>query len=179
MPVEPYDQTATNILSLPFVTIGFTNGTNEDWIDSLLYLVPDGSGNVDNYPQFDLRGINFKLQVRIEADDPTVILQATTDDGTLSIGAYPNYGWLIIDIPVTTIQQQFPGNYVGDIVATDQYFTRRAATLTYDLVEGITRPADIAATLATSLRAMRQPLALPSAQRRITTQRRLSSKVIR
>jgi hypothetical protein len=130
---------ATNILSLPFVTIQFENGTNEDWIDSLLFLVPDGSNNIDQYPQLDLRGIDFEMELRRSATDREVILNASTKDGTLMIGDYPNYGWFIIQVPVTKIEQRQASQYVGDVVASDSAFTRRCMYFTLNLVEGVTR----------------------------------------
>src|SRR4249920_2670652 len=109
---------STNILSLPLATLFITTGTNEDWIESLKYLIPDGSGNPDNYPQLDLRGIDFEMEVRHAAPDHEVVINASTADGSLKVGTYPNYGWLLFDISVEIMKRQVPDSYVGDIVAS-------------------------------------------------------------
>ena len=130
---------STSILSLPTAAMVITTGTNEDWIEALLFLIPDGSGNPDNYPQLDLRGIAFEMEVRHSMADHEFIISASTADGTLKIGTYPNYGWLLFDISVEIMKRQLATAYVGDIVASDANFTRRCITFDLNLVQGITR----------------------------------------
>jgi hypothetical protein len=129
----------TNILALPLAAMVITTGTNEDWVDSMLFLIPDGSGIVANYPQLDLRGISFQMMVRHQADDQEVQIEASTEDGTLKVGDYPDYGYLIIYIPDEVMKGQAPGTYVGDIVASDDTFARRCVTFDLTIIEGITR----------------------------------------
>jgi hypothetical protein len=61
----------TNILALPLVQLEVETGNNEDWIDSILFLVaPDDPDNPPpTAPQLDLRGIDFEMEIRREADD--------------------------------------------------------------------------------------------------------------
>ena len=129
----------TNILALPLASMVIQTGTNEDWIDSLVFLIPDGSGIVAQYPQLDLTGISFRMYLRREPDDVEVILSASTDDGSLMIGDYPNNGYLIIAIDNDEMKARQAGAYVGDIVASDHEFTRRCFTFSLNLVEGVTR----------------------------------------
>jgi hypothetical protein len=132
----------TNVLALPLATMEVITGSNEDWVDSIKYLVsPDGTDIIDVnvLPQLDLRGINFAMEVRREAPDHEVILSASIIEGTLAIGNPPDYGFLLINIPVTEMKLKQPGNYVGDIVANDDLHSRVAIQFTLQIVEGITR----------------------------------------
>lgn len=129
----------TNILALPLAAMVITTGTNEDWIDSMLFLVADGSGDPTLYPQLDLRGIHFQMMIRHHVDDVEVQIEASTTDGLLKLGDYPNYGYLIIAIDNDIMKERPPGAYVGDIVASDETFTRRVVTFDLNLVEGVTR----------------------------------------
>jgi hypothetical protein len=126
----------TNILALPLVSMTVETGTNEDWIDTICYVVEDGSGSP---PQLDLRGLTFTMEVRAQPEDVEVIILATTADGGLRIGEYPNFGWLMFYIPVGTMKEKFPGAYVGDVVVTDGEITRRCITFNLNIIEGITR----------------------------------------
>jgi hypothetical protein len=130
---------STNILSMPLAAIVFENGNNEDWIDSLLFLVPDGGTDPSIYPQLDLRGIEFEMEVRNRAEDHEVLINASTTNGLLKVGDYPNYGYLLIGIDIEVMRQQMAGDYVGDVVASDPSFTRRVITFDLTLVEGVTR----------------------------------------
>lgn len=124
---------------LPLAALTIETGTNEDWIDSLLFLVPDGGGDISTYPQLDLRGITFEMEVRHRSDEHEVVINASTTNGMLKIGAYPDVGYLLIGIDVETMSKRQAGDYVGDVVATDASFTRRILTFDLNLVEGITR----------------------------------------
>jgi hypothetical protein len=129
----------TNILAIPKVTLDAVTGNNEDWIDSLKYLVEVDGGTIDTYPQLDLRGIRFEMEVRREADDHEVILSASTDDGSLSIGSAPDYGFLIINIPYETMKAKFAGIYVGDVVASADNIDRVVIQMTLEIIEGVTK----------------------------------------
>lgn len=128
---------ATNILAIPLVQMGVSTSNNEDWLESMLYLVDADPEPID---QLDLRGIVFLMEVRREADDHEVILQASTDDGTLAIGAPPDYGFLRINVPVTEMRTQKAGNYVADITATADNFIRVVVQMNLTIVEGVTKP---------------------------------------
>jgi hypothetical protein len=125
----------TNILALPLVHLTVDTGNNEDWLDSLKYVVSDTDDS-----QLDLRGIVFAMEVRRTADDTEVVLRASTDDGKLHIGIPPDYGFLIIEVPVEEMQYKRPGSYVADIVGREgDNYTRVCITIDLTIVEGVTR----------------------------------------
>ena len=131
----------TNILALPLVTMSIQVRNNEDWIGSVKFLVEDPPGNLNTatMPQLDLRGIHFEMEMRRSALDHEVVLGATTDDGTLAIGVPPDYGYLIINIPVTTTKMLAAGDYVADVVATADGFYRVCLEMTVNITEGVTK----------------------------------------
>src|SRR5215470_16410213 len=131
----------SNLLSLPLLSMTVQTGNNEDWIESVKYVAPEEGMSDDDpaAPQVDLRGITFEMEVRRTADDHEVILSASTDDGTLSIGAPPNYGYLIWNIPVETMKLKRAGNYVADVVGRDDQFSRRVIAMDLTLIEGVTK----------------------------------------
>jgi hypothetical protein len=128
---------ATNILSLPLAHLTVVTGNNEDWIDTILYLVTNADGTPG--PQLDLRGISFDMEIRSQPPAHEVILRATTDDGSLSVGAPPNVGYLIFYVPLAVMQYRAAGDYVGDIRARDGQFDRVALTLDLTILEGVTK----------------------------------------
>jgi len=124
----------TQILALPLAHLSIQTGKNEDWIDTVLYVVGDVDG-----PQLDLRGIEFDMHVRRRPHDNEVLIHTTTKDGTLSIGSPPNVGYLIIHVPLAKMQYMFTGQYVGDIVARDDRFDRVCLTFDLTIIEGVTK----------------------------------------
>jgi len=129
----------TNILAIPLVAISVETGTNEDWIDSLKYVVQQPTGIIDNWPQLDLRGIEFEMEIRRRAEDHEVILAASTHDGTLAVGAPPNFGFLLIHIPYTTMKHKLAGTYVGDIRALAEDTIRDVIQVDLEIFEGVTK----------------------------------------
>ena len=77
--------------------------------------------------------------MRRSPTDHEVILSATTADGSLSVGASPNFGFLIINIPVTTMREKQAGQYVGDIVGHDEQYSKVVIQLDLTIVEGVTK----------------------------------------
>jgi hypothetical protein len=130
---------ATNILALPLVTMTVETSNNEDWIDSLKFLVEEEGVPIEDLDQLDLRGIYFEMEVRRSAADHEVVLYATTDDGTLAIGLPPNFGFLIINIPVAQMKTKDAGVYVGDIVARADGLYRVTIRMTLTIIEGVTK----------------------------------------
>jgi hypothetical protein len=131
----------TNILAMPLTNMSMTTGNNEDMVESVLYQV-GGTGSPSlgvAAEQLDLRGIDFNMYVRRSPSDHEVLMTASTDDHTLSVGAYPNVGFLLFDIPVTAMQNRIPGTYVADVVAAADGYTRRCLVIELTIVEGITR----------------------------------------
>lgn len=129
----------SNILALPLALVTIETSNNEDWVESFKFVVDNGTTNVDSMPQLDLRGMSFEMEMRRKATDHEVILSASTDDLRLSIGAFPNYGFLLLNIPVEFMQDKTAGGYVADVVAKDEVFSRKCMVITINLVEGVTR----------------------------------------
>jgi hypothetical protein len=130
--------TATNILALPHALVTIETGNNEDWVESFKFVVDDG-GDQELMPQLDLRGIAFEMEVRRKRSDHEVILSASTDDLKLSVGAFPNYGFLILNIPVAEMKSRTAGTYVADVIASDEQHVRKCMTITLNLIDGVTR----------------------------------------
>jgi hypothetical protein len=132
--------TGTNILAIPVVLMDVETGNNEDWVDCIQFLVDNGSGDTTTMPQLDLRGIDFEMEVRRQPGDHEVIIQASTLNGTMAVGAPPNIGFLIWYVPLDEVMQyKEAGNYVGDIIAMDGNFTRTIVQINLTIFEGITR----------------------------------------
>lgn len=126
----------SNVLALPLATAVIETGTNEDWVDSIVFVV----GVEDpSAPQLDLRGLSFEMEVRRARTDHEVILTATTENGRLLIGNPPDYGYLIISVPMDDMKTRAPDSYVGDIRASDGTVTRRCIDFTLTITQGITR----------------------------------------
>jgi hypothetical protein len=129
----------SNLLAMPLVQLDVSTGNNEDWIDGVKFVVDTGSGDESTFPQLDLRGITFEMEVRRAAGDPEVVLAATTANGTLWIGYPPNFGYLMFNILLPEMQTHPAGTYVGDIIGRDELNTRVIAQLNLTIVEGITK----------------------------------------
>jgi hypothetical protein len=129
----------TNLLSMPLVVMNVFTGTNEDWVDSIKWLVDTGGGDAENMPQLDIRGIKFEMEVRRSTIDHEVIISASTETGGLAIGEPPDYGFLLINIDERKMYNQQPGEYVADIVGTDAETIRRVADIRLTLIQGVTR----------------------------------------
>lgn len=124
----------TQILSLPFVQMAIRTTRNEDWVDTIRYVVEE------NGPQLDLRGIDFDMQIRRRPDLHEVMLTgSSTRDRFLSIADPPNVGILVIHVPVAIMKNIFVGQYVGEIRARDDRFYRICITFDLTISEGVTR----------------------------------------
>jgi len=80
------------------------------------------------------------MEIRRSSPDHEVVLTGTTKDGTLAIGAWPDTGYLLINIDHEVMKVIQPGDYVGDIVGNDAESIRRCILMTLSVVQGITRP---------------------------------------
>jgi hypothetical protein len=131
----------TNILAIPLTQMSMLTGNNEDMVESVLFQVGGtGSPALGVAPQqLDLRGIDFNMYVRRSPSDNEVLMTASTDDHTLSVGAFPDYGFLLFAVPLASMQKRLPGTYVADVVATADGLTRRCLVISLTIVEGITR----------------------------------------
>jgi hypothetical protein len=77
------------------------------------------------------------MEVRRQVEEHEVVVSASTADGKLAVGNPPNLGYLLINVPAA--EMNFPGEYVGDIVASDEIYSRVAVQFTLQIVTGITR----------------------------------------
>jgi hypothetical protein len=128
---------ATNLLALPFLHIEIQTANNEDWIDSIVYLV---NSTDPSAPQLDIRGIDFNMEVRRAPPNHEVVIRGSMQNGMLSVGDPPNFGYLLIRVPHESVKTLVEANYVADIVGYDGQVTRRIIELAIEMVEGITRP---------------------------------------
>ena len=129
----------SNILALPHALVTVETGNNEDWIESFKFIVDDGTGAIESMPQLDLRGIDFEMEVRRKPEDREVLMSASTDDLRLSIGAFPNYGFLLLNMPLSEMRTRTEGAYIADVVASDGEFVRKCMTITLNILQGVTR----------------------------------------
>jgi hypothetical protein len=127
---------ATNVLALPLAHLVIEVANNEDWIDSLVYLVSETGPPLE---QLDLRGLAFEMHIRRQPEIHEIVLDASTADGRLSTGAAPNVGHLIFFIRQETMRGLWAGKYVGDVIARDANFERVVLTIELTVLEGITR----------------------------------------
>jgi hypothetical protein len=118
---------------LPLARLSITAGKNEDWIDTILYVIEDTGA------QLDLRGIEFEMEIRRRAEDNEVILSAATANKSIFIGAAPNFGYLVIYVARRVMQYLFAGQYVGDIRARDARFERVCLEIDLTIIEGVTK----------------------------------------
>lgn len=127
----------SNLLAIPLVQLTVVTGNNEDWVDSIKFVI--GTGSEPDPPQLDIRGIIFEMEVRREADDPEVVLGATTANNTLMVGSPPDVGYLIINIPYDDMRGMRAGPYVADIVGRDDFHTRVIIQIDLTITEGVTK----------------------------------------
>ena len=92
----------SNLLAIPLIKLVVQTGDNEDWIDPILFLVNDGLDPPQT--QVDLRGIAFEMEVRRDEPVHEVVITASTENGMLMIGEVPDYGYLIIQVPLHAIK---------------------------------------------------------------------------
>jgi hypothetical protein len=130
---------ATNILALPLAIVTCETSNNQDWLQNFKYVVNDGSTNTDLMPQFDLRGIKFEMEIRRASTDHEVLIHATTENRQIAIGAYPNYGYLLFNIPVEDMLKQLPGVYVADCIAKADGYARKIMDITLTVDDGVTK----------------------------------------
>ncbi len=122
---------ATNILYIPVAIVTASTMTNADWLDGLEYWdAPPPGGN-----PIDLAGIAFDMQVRAAPPAATVALHASTDNGLIRV--YANTWQLLV--PSRTMLLVPPGDYVFDVLARADGYTRNIAVATVSVLLGITR----------------------------------------
>jgi hypothetical protein len=126
----------TNVLALPLAHLVIEVANNEDWIDSLVFMVSDSGPPLE---QLDLRGVAFEMHIRRRPQDNEIVLHGSTADGRLSIGSAPNLGFLIFFVREPIMRQLWPGQYVGDVRASDANFERVCLTVDLTIIDGITR----------------------------------------
>ena len=120
----------TQILNLPVLTVAAEIGSNEDWLDSLLFANP-----VTGVP-IDLTGISFAAEVHAVAGDQQPVISASTTGSTMTNGT--TSGILSFAVPNAAIVNQSAGPYVFDVLATADGHTRRVVIGTLQLDQGVT-----------------------------------------
>jgi hypothetical protein len=121
----------TNILYLPVAILTVTAATNADWLDGLEYwddVPPDGN-------PIDVTGISFDMQMRTAPPLSTVVLHASTDNGLIRV--YANTWQLLV--PARTMMLVPPGDYVFDLLARADGYTRNIVQAVTTVFLGITR----------------------------------------
>lgn len=131
----------SNILAIPLTHMEAQTGNNEDWIESIKYLVgtTDDTTTIDMLPQLDLRNIEFEMEIRRKPSDHEVVLAVSTANRRMGVGSFPNFGFLLIQVPLDDIKILAVGTYVADVVARDGNFIRKIIDLDLIILEGITR----------------------------------------
>ena len=130
----------SNLLALPLIALTIETGNNEDWIDSIVYVVDTEGMTPEDSPQLDLRGITFEMEVRRNAGDAEVIVAASTASGSLRIGDPPNYGFLLFNLLLPDMQRIRAGSYVADVTGRDGQNVRRVISISQlTIVEGVTK----------------------------------------
>src|SRR4051812_27434413 len=129
----------SNLLAMPVVQITVETGNNEDWVDTLVFVVETEGIAIADMPQLELNGIAFEMEVRRTESDAEVIIAASTENGTLMIGDYPNNGYLIWNIPFADMRRVSAGSYVGDVVGVDEWNRRRVIQIGLTVIEGVTK----------------------------------------
>lgn len=129
----------SNLLAIPLIKIVVNTGNNEDWIDPILFLVSDAAPDTTPENQLDLRGIKFLMEVRRDTPAHEVVITASTENGMILIGDMPDYGFLIINVPIEEVRPNPPGKYVADIVGDDGVNDRVCVQIDLTIVDGVTK----------------------------------------
>ena len=129
----------SNLLAIPLIKIVVNTGNNEDWIDPILFLVSDTVPDTTPENQLDIRGIKFLMEVRRDQLSHEVVMTASTENGMIAIGEMPDYGYLIIQVPMAEVRPNQPGAYVADIVGDDGVNNRVVVQIDLNIVDGVTR----------------------------------------
>jgi len=130
----------TQILNLPKLGFSVSTGTNEDWTDAWAYL--DASGN-----PISGAGITLNLMLRRSADDVEAQVIASSVAGPLNglpLNGALSWGGagmnvITLAIPDTTMGRVPPGDYVGEVQAVAEGFSKTIAEIDVTVVQGIVR----------------------------------------
>jgi hypothetical protein len=126
---------ATLLENLPLLDVEFVTGTNEDWLDSILWT----TGTEENRP-IDISGIEFRSEIRSDPDNALIILSLATNrrfSGTLRNGG--TLGILSWHVPKPRVRFINPDIYVFDVLGMADGLERRVAKGTVTFERGITR----------------------------------------
>lgn len=135
----PPPAVTSNLLALPLLALTIETGNSEDWIESIKYVVEVSNTDEEDYPQVDLRGIEFEMEVRRDSKAHEVMFTATSEDGSIAIGEPPDFGYLIINVAFDVMRELQAGKYVADIRGHDGKYTRICIQLGLTIFDGITR----------------------------------------
>jgi hypothetical protein len=79
------------------------------------------------------------MEVRRKPHDHEVVLSASTADRKLGVAPFPNFGFLLLFIPIEEMKTRISGDYVADVIAVDDVYTRKIIQMELTILEGITR----------------------------------------
>lgn len=121
----------TNILNLPVAILLIDTPTNADWLDGLEYwdAAPPGGNPID------LAGIEFAMEMRTSPPVATVVLRATTTNGYIRV--YANT-WQFL-VPARIMLGIPPADYVFDVLAFADGYTRNLVQAQVTVLQGVTR----------------------------------------
>lgn len=123
---------STAILQLPQFSFATSTVNTADLLDTIATFTTS-----DSLP-IDITGIFFEAQVRSEAKDIKVWVDASSENGLLVNGG-PD-GTLSWRIPLSVMTKVTPGNYVTDIRANaDGHLIAIAQRCTFTVTQGVTR----------------------------------------
>lgn len=88
---------------------------------------------------FDLTGASIAMHIRTSPDDPYAVLACTTTNGRLQISTPPTDGIFAFVVPKAEIAKVRPGDYVHDIVWSEDGVHDRFAVGAVKIVKGVTR----------------------------------------
>jgi hypothetical protein len=133
---------------------------NEDWKVALTYMIDyTVSGDPENIQPLDLEGSQFLLQIRKTEEDASAIVSISTDDGGIVI-TNAAAGEFELTITTTRSQRLHPGDYVADLLRTDQNgFVERVLEVACIVVEGTSREGVVSEphTMSPRAAAVRRP----------------------
>jgi len=124
-------RTSTNVLLMPIAILGIEVSNNSDWLDGLEYW----SSEDENADPLDLTGIDFDLNLRSSPPVATVMLRASTYNGLIKV--YANTWQLLV--PATMMKTVLTGDYVFDMLARADGYTRNIVQATVTVIQGVTR----------------------------------------
>ena len=119
----------SNILVLPMIDMEIIQANNDDWLLTLVY-------NDLNGVPLSLADMAFDFHMRQTPRAKDIVVSASTADGRMTVTPDNK---LNIVVPASAFSMTWPGNYVGDILATSFGYRRIVSRMAFTFTEGVTR----------------------------------------